>query len=65
MINLSDETYHALEDLREKRETFDEAVKRLLRVFSTLRNVSDILGPGHYLKGEPPYDTKAPKDADR
>ena len=53
-IKLSDETYSALETLREKRETFDEAVKRLLHVFSTLRNVSDILGPSHYLKSDKP-----------
>ncbi|MBU2685933.1 MAG: antitoxin VapB family protein [Gammaproteobacteria bacterium] len=53
-IKLSDKTYNALEDLREKRETFDEAVQRLLNVFRTLKEASDILGPGHYLKSPTP-----------
>ena len=58
-IKLTDETYAALENLREKRETFDEAVQRLFRVYKTISNVSDILGPSHYLKGPPPYGKAA------
>ena len=53
-IKVSDETYRALEDLQEKRETFDEAVKRLIKVFRIIKQVSDTLGPGHYLRSDTP-----------
>lgn len=49
-IKLSDETYQKLEELREKRDTFDMTVKRLLKVFEALHDVSETLGPSHYLK---------------
>jgi len=65
-IKLSDESYAALEELREKRETFDQAFKRLLRVYRTIDSLSDALGPGHYLKGDklasqPPPSAEAPR----
>ena len=53
-IKLTEETYNALDELREKRETFDEAVKRLLRVFREVAQVAGTLGPGHHLKGSKP-----------
>ena len=52
-IKLNETTYLALDELREKRETFDEAVQRLLSVFQQIQAVSDTLGPGHYLKRGP------------
>ena len=64
-IKVSDESYRALEDLREKRETFDEAVKRLLGVFNMLKGVSDTLGPGHPLRGERPPGQHEKKDIER
>jgi len=53
-IKVSEKTYDALEELRDKRETFDEAVQRLLQVFRTIKGVSDTLGPSHFLKGDKP-----------
>ena len=53
-IRLSDEVYASLDELLQKRETFDAAVKRLLAVFKALKEVSDTLGPSHYLKSPTP-----------
>ena len=58
-VRLTDEVYIALDAVREKRETFSEAVERIIRVYATIKDVSDTLGPGHYLKGPPPYGGKA------
>ena len=49
-IRLSAETYMALENIREKRETFSQAVERIIKVYATMREVSDTLGPSHHLK---------------
>ena len=48
-IWLRPETKERLEQIREKRETFDEVVWRLIKVYATIETVSDTLGPGHYL----------------
>jgi len=53
-IRLEDGVYIALDAIREKRETFSEAVERIIRVYVTIVGVSDTLGPGHYLKAEEP-----------
>jgi len=50
-IRLNDETYKALEELQQKRETFDAVVKRLIDVFVMLRDVSNTLGPHQFLGG--------------
>ena len=52
-IWLKDETYNKLEAVREKRETFDKAIERLIRIYTTLFEVSETLGPSHYLKEHP------------
>jgi len=52
-IRLEDRVYLALDAIREKRETFSEAVERIMKVFTTIRDVSDTLGPSHYLKERP------------
>jgi len=49
-IRLSADVYMALEQIREKRETFSQAVERIIKVYATMREVSDTLGPSHYLK---------------
>lgn len=51
-IRLEDEVYNDLDAIREKRETFSQAVARIIRVFTTIKDVSDTLGPQHYLKAE-------------
>lgn len=53
-IKVSQETYNALEELREKRETFDQAVQRVIKVFKQLEEMSKALGPAHYLKSDSP-----------
>ena len=52
-IRLTDGCYTALDAIREKRESFSETVERLIRVYATMRSVSDTLGPSHYLKERP------------
>ena len=60
-IRLSDEVYTSLEELRQKRETFDQAVRRLLAVFGALSEVAHTLGPSHPLNAkEPPSARTAP-----
>lgn len=49
-IKVNDQVYGELEQIRDKRETFSEVVQRLLKVFATLKEVSDTLGPAHYLR---------------
>ena len=51
-IKVTDGVYIALEAIREKRETFSETVERLIKLYVTMKDVSDTLGPGHYLKGK-------------
>ena len=53
-IRLDDGVYIALDAIREKRETFSEVVERIIRVYATIKDVSDALGPGHFLKGAKP-----------
>lgn len=52
-IKLQDGTYHRLEAVREKRETFSQAIDRLLDLHTMLDDVSKTLGPSHYLKERP------------
>jgi len=54
-IKVTDEVYLALEAIREKRETFSEAIERLLRVYDTIKGVSE---PSHYLKSPQPRGTE-------
>lgn len=45
-IKLEDQVYYRLEELRAKRETFSQAVARVLRVVSKVEDVTTILYPG-------------------
>jgi len=58
LVRVSDGVYIALEAIREKRETFSEVVERLIKVYVTLKGVSDTLGPSHYLKERPKEEVK-------
>jgi len=53
-IKVTDGVYIALEAIREKRETFSEAVERMIKVYATIKDVSDTLGPSHYLRSDQP-----------
>lgn len=64
-IRLEDGVYITLDAIREKRETFSEAVERIIKVYVTIKDVSDTLGPGHYLKGRPIVDVREKETSDR
>ncbi len=57
-IKLTDGVYIALDAIRVKGETFSNAVEKAVRVYITVKDVSDTLGPSPYLKGRPPYGEK-------
>jgi len=56
-IRLEDQVYDDLDGIREKRETFSEATERIIKVYATMKEVSDTLGPAHFLKGDRALDT--------
>jgi len=58
VIKVSDEVYNQLDGLKSRRETFSEVVERLLKVYDTIWDVSEALGPGHYLKERRKTDGK-------
>ena len=43
-IKLEEDTYHQLDQLRRKRETFSEAVKRLILLREGMLGLSSVLG---------------------
>jgi len=51
-IRVDEQTYNDLDNIRDKRETFDEVIKRVIGVFKQLQRMTDDLGPGHYLKSD-------------
>lgn len=54
LISLSEATYIRLDEVREKRESFSQAVDRLLDLHVMMEGVSKTLGPSHFLKSEQP-----------
>jgi len=52
-IKLEEQTYHGLDNLRGKGETFSQVVGRLLKVAGVIYDVKEILGPTHYLMERP------------
>lgn len=47
-IKLQQGTYERLEEIRDKRETFDDTVARLISIFTTLERIQDkIIKEGH------------------
>lgn len=52
-IKLQNGTYHRLEEVREKRETFSGAIDRLLDLHTMMGDVSKTLGPSHHLRERP------------
>ena len=55
LVRVSDEVYTTLDDIREKREPFSEVVGRLIKLHNTMTEVSDTLGPSHYLRERSPH----------
>ncbi|GAI39869.1 unnamed protein product [marine sediment metagenome] len=54
-IKLQNGTYYRLEEVREKRETFSQAIDRLLDLHTMMGDVSKTLGPSHLLKSGSSY----------
>lgn len=64
-IKLREDVYNRLEEVRGKRETFSEAVGRLLFIRDTIAGVADTLGPSHYLMRRPDSVEETAAAADR
>lgn len=62
-IRLSDPTYLRLESIREKRETFSQAIERMLDFYIKVELIAKTLGPSHYLMERPKTDA-ATKESD-
>jgi len=54
LVSLSEATYMRLDEVRGKRESFSQAVDRLLNLHDAMSDVSKTLGPSHFLKSEQP-----------
>lgn len=52
-IAIRDDQYKRLQEIQEPRETYADVLERLLKVFSTVSDVRDTLGPHHYLAQRP------------
>ena len=52
-ISLDIAVYEQLDTLRGKRESFSQLVERLVKVYKTLFEVAEVLGPAHYLAERP------------
>lgn len=61
IIKLHDDTYDNLDAIREKRESFNDTVERLIDLYSKIETASQILGPSHYLKSPVPPGVKEDK----
>jgi len=64
-IKLDDQVYERLEKLIIHRETFSHVVERLLRLYDTMTEVKETLGPNHYLMERPIVDARAKETLDR
>jgi len=53
-IKVRDDIYTKLDEMRDQRTTFSDVISVLLKVYETIKTTSDILGPGHFLKGNAP-----------
>lgn len=56
-VKLSDKTYNRLRELQGPRETYDMVIGRLIFIRDTIATVGDTLGPSHYLRERPPYES--------
>lgn len=50
------ETYQRLDNLRGKRESFDQVINRLCGVYETIKAIPDTVGPGHQVMERPNKD---------
>ena len=48
-IKVSDEVYQELIAMLQARESFSQVIERMLKVYRTIKDVSEGLAPSHYL----------------
>lgn len=53
-IKVEDKVYERLDRMIIHRETFSHVIERLLKVWDKMSEVSNTLGPSHYLKSKEP-----------
>ena len=53
-IKVTEPLYHELIGYMKPRESFSDVIERVLKVYRTVSDVSEILGPSHYLKSSTP-----------
>ena len=64
-IKVDDKVYERLVELTIHRETFNHVIERLLRLWDMMHNVTEILGPSHYLMGKGITDAREKETIDR
>ena len=64
-VKLTDGVYIALDALRQHRETFSEAVERLIKLYVAVEEMSTTLGPSHPIKDVKRYQENVKAAADR
>lgn len=57
-IKVSDEVFDELKVLMGAQETYSHVIKRLLAIVKPIKEVSDILGPSHFLMEKPKQEVK-------
>ena len=62
-IRVSDEVYERLHEMQRPRETFSELVERLMRVYKSLFEASNLLGSGYHLTERPKGDVDPVREA--
>jgi len=58
LIRVSDGVYIALDAIREKRETFSQAVERIIKTYVLIQGIRDGLPASHYLQERPKEEVK-------
>lgn len=49
-IRVEEGVYEQLDKIRDWKESFSQVIERLLKVYKTIYDLSEILGPAHYLQ---------------
>lgn len=52
-IKVSDDVYTRLRALMGAQETYNHVIERLLAIVDPIKEISDVLGPSHFLMEKP------------
>jgi len=64
-IRVDDQIYDRLERLIIHRETFSHVIERLLKLYDTMTEVKETLGPSHYIMERPKSSAAVQETTDR